>query len=94
MTVDDSVIKELGKRYFNGTMPKEVKRYFRQMILLEECLTETLCNFKSCQHDIEENKYLHDFIAWNNLDEEYHYFRENAYLSRTDSFPEAPRYVL
>ena len=94
MIVNESVIKELGKRYFNGAMPKELRAYFHRMILLDECLTETLCNFKSCQHDINENKYLRDFIAWNHLEEEYQYFRENARLARVAPLPEAPRYVL
>ncbi len=94
MIVNDSVIRELEKRYFNGIMPKELRAYFAQMILLDECLTETLYNFKSCQHDIDENKYLRDFIAWNHLEEEYRYFHENAYLSREDPLPKPPRYVL
>ena len=94
MIINESVIKELGKRYFNGAMPKELRAYFRRMVLLDECLTETLCNFKSCQHDIDENKHLRDFIAWKHLEEEYRYFHENAYLSRVDPLPEPPRYVL
>ena len=94
MIINDSVIKELGKRYFHGSMPKELLAYFRQMILLDECLTETLCNFKSCQHDIDENKYLRDFIAWNHLEEEYRYFHDNACLSRVDPLPESARYIL
>ena len=94
MIVNDSVIKELGKRYFHGSMPKELLAYFRQMILLDECLTETLCNFKSCQHDIDENKYLRDFISWKSLDEEYHYFHEHASLSRVAPLPEPLRYIL
>lgn len=94
MIVDDTIIKDLGKRYFHGSMPGEIQRYFRQMILLDECLTETLCNFKSCQHDIDENKYLQDFISWRHLEEEYQYFRKNAFLSRTEPLPAPTRYIL
>ena len=94
MIVNDSVIKEIGKRYFNGLMPRELRAYFRRMVLLEECLTDTLCNFKSCQHDIDENKYLKDFITWRGLEEEYRNFHENASLSRVDPLPEPPRYIL
>ena len=94
MIVNESVIKELGKRYFNGQMPKEFRTYFRRMMLLDECLTETLCNFKSCQHDIDENKYLRDFISWKSLDEEYHYFHEHASLSSVEPLSEPPRYIL
>ncbi len=94
MIVNDSVIRELGKRCFQGSMPKEIQRYFRQMILLDECLTETLCNFKSCQHDIDDNKYLRDFIAWKNLEEEFQHFRENARLARISPPPEPPEYIL
>lgn len=53
-------------------------------------LTATL---DSQYRDVEEMRYLHDFIHYMGLDEEYAYFRENAHEDTSKNLP-FPSFVL
>lgn len=41
----------------------------------------------SHERDMEEMRYLHDFIHYKGLDEEYRYFRENAHEDTSKDLP-------
>lgn len=39
------------------------------------------------ERDIEEMRYLSDFIHYKNLDDEYYYFRKNAHEVLSEEYP-------
>ena len=72
------------KRSSPNIQEKFYRNLYENYQEMSEFLTSTL---DSQYHDTEEMRYLHDFVHYKGLDEEYTYFRANAHEDTSKDVP-------
>ncbi len=70
------------------TSPNVQDSFYRNLYENYQELSDFLSTMLDSQYrDMEEMRYLSDFIRYKNLDEEYAYFRENAHEDTSKELP-------
>ena len=72
----------------NKKVIKEQKKLYRELQELHEEMSDFLSHvLDEQQRDAEELRYLRDFIHYQELEEEYIYFRRNAHEEEDNALP-------
>lgn len=66
---------------------KQIQQYQQLLERYEEMNDYLLDLIDEHRRDIEELRYTNDFIHYKNLEEEFHYFRENAHEDTKTELP-------
>ncbi len=72
------------KKTSAGIQDKFYRNLYENYQEMNGFLTSTL---DSQYRDMEEMRYLHDYIHYKGLDEDYAYFRENAHEDTSEELP-------